>query len=72
MVGTRGMPIDGDPEADRLSVRSWSKNQVKVACMKAKRNTSIGRKRSGDLVLVLPLAVERPLVQVQSAGVLYS
>jgi hypothetical protein len=65
VIGARGVAIEGDAEADGLSIRARTQNKVKVARVKAKRDTGPCVQRGCDLVLVLPFAGQGPLVKVQ-------
>src|ERR1700722_20924762 len=64
VVGARCMSVNGYTEGNRFLVGARSQYEVKVASMKAKRDAIRRGKRSRNLVLVLPFAGQRPLIEV--------
>jgi hypothetical protein len=61
VVSARRVAIYRYPKADCFSVHGGPQDQVKVARMETKRDTRISSKRGSNLVIVLPVAAERPL-----------
>ncbi len=68
MVFARRFAVDGNAEADGLSVPWPSKDERKIASMKAVEKRCRRRKRSRNLALILPFSRERPLVELQDSG----
>ena len=62
------LAVQRDAETNRLARARGPQDQMQIAGMKAVNKAALRREQRRDLALVLPPALERPIIQFQPRG----